>query len=91
VELRLLTFENLETAIAGKLEKLNKGEYSGFKGRLLLLCNLHSPLLTDADVANFQTKYTPFKQDNHYKHYFDEVWITWKSEKDGAWQIKILE
>jgi len=90
-ELRLLTFENLETAIANKLEKLNQGNYSGFKGRLLLLCNLHSPLLTDADVANFQTKYTPFKQDNHFKQYFDEIWITWKSEKDGNWKIKLLE
>ncbi len=91
VELRLLTFENLETAIAGKLEKLNKGKYSGFKGRLLLLCNLHSPLLTDTDVINFQERYIPFKQDNHYKHYFDEIWITWKSEKNGVWQIKVLE
>lgn len=91
VELRLLTFASLETAIASKLEKLNQGNYSGFKGRLLLLCNLHSPLLTDAAVTNFQTKYTPFKQDNHFKQYFDEIWITWKSEKDGNWQIKLLE
>jgi len=91
VELRLLTFENLEKTIAGKLEKLNEGKYNGFKGQLLLLCNLLSPLLTDADVANFQTRYIPFKQDNYYKYYFDEIWITWKSEKDGAWQIKMLE
>lgn len=91
VELKLQTFNNLETAIAGKLEKLNEGEYSGFKGRLLLLCNLHSPLLTDTDLDDFQTRYMPFKQDNHYEHYFDEIWITWKSEKDGAWQIKMLE
>jgi len=91
MELRLLTFENLETAIAGKLEKLNSGKYSGYKGRLLLLCDLHSPLLTDSDMVNFQARYNPFKHDNHYKHYFDEIWITWKSEKDGAWQIKMLE
>lgn len=90
-ELRLLTFDNLTREVATKLEKLNNGNYDGFIGKIVLLCNLHSPLLTDTDVANFQTKYTPFKQDNYYKHYFDEIWLSWKSEKDGAWQIKMLE
>lgn len=90
-EFRLLTFENLEKAIAGKLEKLNLNNYSGFEGRLLLVANLHSPLLTDTEVDIFRTRYAPFKNDNHFEKYFDEIWITWKSEKDGNWQIKLLE
>lgn len=90
-ELRLLSFDNLTRELAIKLEKLNNGNYDGFIGKIVLLCNLHSPLLTDTDVANFQTKYTPFKQDNHYKYYFDEIWLSWKSEKDGTWKIKMLE
>lgn len=90
-EFKLLTFENLEKAIADKLEKLNLNNYSGFEGRLLLVANLHSPLLTDAEVNVFGTRYIPFKNDNHFEKYFDEVWVTWKSEKNGAWQIRKLE
>jgi len=91
LELLLSTFDNLEETIANKLEKLNLNKYSGFEGRLLLLCNLHSPLLTDAEVATFDANYVTFKRDNHFERYFDEIWITWKSEKNGNWQIKLLE
>lgn len=90
-ELLLSTFDNLQETIANKLEKLNFDKYSGFEGRLFLLCNLHSPLLTDAEVATFGANYAPFKRDNHFERCFDEIWITWKSENDGSWQIKMLE
>ncbi|MFA5197889.1 MAG: hypothetical protein WC437_05730, partial [Patescibacteria group bacterium] len=56
-ELRLLTFENLTQEIATKLEKLNNGNYDGFTGKIVLLCNLPSPLLTDSDVDTFMSKY----------------------------------
>ena len=90
-ELQLLTFENLTQEIATKLEKLNNGNYDGFTGKIVLLCNLHSPLLTDSDVDTFMNKYIPFKIDHYFDRFFEEIWITWKSEEDGNWQIKLLE
>lgn len=90
-ELRLLTFENLTREVATKLEKLNNGNYDGFTGKIVLLCNLHSPLLTDSDVDTFMYKYIPFKTDHYFDRLFEGIWITWRSEKDGTWKIKLLE
>lgn len=90
-EFRLLTFENLESAISSKLDKLNDKKYDGFEGKIILVCNLHSPLLTDSDVETHVVRYAPFKNDHHFDRYFDEVWITWKSEKRGDWQARKLE
>lgn len=90
-EFRLLTFENLESAISSKLDKLNDKKYAGFEGRIILACNLHSPLLTDVDVETFVSKYNPFKNDNFFDKYFSEVWITWLSEGNDGWHIKRLE
>lgn len=90
-EFQLLTFENLTQEVATKLEKLNNGNYDGFTGKIVLLCNLHSPLLTDSDVDIFMYKYIPFKTDHYFDRFFEEIWITWKSENSGNWSIRKLE
>lgn len=90
-EFKLVTFENLELEIANKLEKLNKNYYDGFTGKILLLCNLHSPLLTSSDFESFVARYTPFKVDGYFDRYFQEIWITWQPENSGKWSIRQLE
>lgn len=90
-EFRLVTFKNLELEIANKLEKLNKNNYDGFTGKILLLCNLHSPLLTSSDVESFVAGYTPFKMDGYFDKYFKEIWITWQLESSDKWSIRQLE
>lgn len=90
-ELQLLTFENLSQEIATKLEKLNNGNYDGFSGKIFLLCNLHSPLLTNSDVDSFVRGYTSFRGDHYFNRYFDEIWITWQPENKSDWNINRLE
>lgn len=90
-ELQLLTFENLSQEIATKLEKLNNGNYDGFSGKIFLLCNLHSPLLTNSDVDSFVRGYTSFRGDHYFNRYFDEIWITWQPENKSDWSINRLE
>lgn len=90
-QLQLLTFENLESEITNKLEKLNNKNYDGFSGKIFLLCNLHSPLLTNSDVDSFVGGYTSFKGDHYFDRYFDEIWITWQPENKSDWSINRLE
>lgn len=81
--------QDFDRVIAQKLEKLNLGNYEGFSGKILLVYNLQSPLITDRDVAAYFQNYTSFKRD--FDKYFDEIWITWQSDKNGEWKIKQLE
>lgn len=90
-QLQLLTFENLESEIVSKLEKLNNKNYDGFSGKIFLLCNLHSPLLTTSDVDAFVSRCSPFKMDSYFDRYFDEIWITWQPENRSNWSIRKLE
>jgi protein tyrosine/serine phosphatase len=90
-EYKLLSFGNLENEIAKKLTKLNEGLYSGSLGKLILVCNLHSPLLQNCEVERYVNSYVPFRSDGFFERYFDEIWVSWKSENDGVWKIKQLE
>jgi hypothetical protein len=74
-----------------KLEKLNKNNYSGFSGKILLLCTLESPLTTDKSIEKDLKQYTTFKSDDYFKNYFHEIWITWKSNNSGLLRIKKIE
>ena len=88
---KLLSFDNLQDEIGIKLSKLNEGYYDGFTGKIILVCNLHSPLLQDHEVENYIQTYTAFREDGYFERYFHQIWITWKSDKDGNWEIKKLE
>jgi len=87
----LLTFDNLQNEIGKKLQKLEAGNYGGFSGKIILVCNLHSPLLQDKEVEQYAKIYVPFRSDNYFKKYFHEIYVLWKSEVDGNWRIKKLE
>ncbi len=87
----LLTPKNLQTEIAKKLEKLNNGNYNGFSGKIILVCCLKSPLLTTNEVKNYVAKHVPFREDNHFDKYFDEIWLLWKTENIGNWEIEKIE
>ena len=87
----LCTFGNLEKQIRKKLLKLETGNYSGFSGRIILVCNLHSPLLQDREVESYTETYTSFRDDRYFENCFYEIYILWKSEVDSNWKIKKLE
>lgn len=88
---QLCSLENLQNIIGKKLEKLNDGNYSGFSGKIILLCNLQSPLLEDHEIKNYVDQHISFAADGHFDNYFYEVWITWKADSDGSRQILKLE
>ncbi len=87
----LLTFDNLQNEIGKKLQKLEVGNYGGFFGKIILVCNLHSPLLQDKEIEQYTKIYVPFRSDNYFKKYFHEIYVSWKFEVDGNWKIKKLE
>lgn len=87
----LLTLQNLENEIGKKLQKLNENKYAGFSGDIILVCNLHSPLIQDKDIKKFISEYVPFKNDNFFEKYFHEIWILWNSDINGNTRIKLLE
>lgn len=87
----LLTFDNLQNEIGKKLQKLESGNYDGFTGKIILVCNLHSPLLQDQEVEEYIKSYTSFRSDRYFNKYFDEIWVSWKSNRNGDWKIKKLE
>lgn len=87
----LLTFDNLQNEIEQKLQKLENGSYNGFIGKIILVCNLHSPLLQDKEIEGYVKSYTSFRSDGYFKKYFNEVWVSWKSDRDENWEIKKLE
>lgn len=87
----LCTFRNLENEIGKKLCKLETGNYSGFSGRIILVCILHSPMLQDREVELYTQEYVSFRNDGHLENYFHEIYIFWKSEVDSNWKIKKLE
>lgn len=88
---KLFSLDNLQNEIGIKLSKLNGGNYNGFSGRIILVCNLHSPLLQDKEVENYVKIYVSFYRDGHFEKYFYQIWISWKSNRDGDWKIKKLE
>lgn len=55
------TQQDFDRVIAQKLEKLNLGNYEGFSGKILLIYNLQSTLITDNDVASYFQNYTSFR------------------------------
>jgi len=87
----LLTFDNLQNEIGKKLQKLGAGNYNGFSGKIILVCNLHSPLLKTTEVEQYAKEYVSFRTDGFFDKYFDEVWVSWKSENSGNWKIKKIE
>lgn len=87
----LLTFDNLQNEIGKKLQKLENGNYNGFTGKIILVCNLHSPLLRDQEAEEYIKSYISFRRDGYFNKYFDEIWISWKSDRNGNWKIKKLE
>lgn len=87
----LLTFDNLQNEVGKKLQKLAAGNYNGFSGKIILVCNLHDPLLLDREAEQYIETYTPFRSDGYFDRYFDKIYISWKSEVDGNWKIKKLE
>lgn len=89
--LRLLTFENLEDEIGNKLQKLNLGNYDCFSGKIILLCNLSSPLNGSKEVQQFLGGYYPFCKDGSFDKYFDEIWLMLKLENTGLYKIYRLE
>jgi len=87
----LFTLDNLQNEIGKKLQKMESGNYDGFTGKIILVCNLHSQLLQDQEVEEYIKSYTSFRSDGHFNKYFDEVWVSWKSDRNGDWKIKKLE
>lgn len=87
----LLAFNNLQNEIGKKLQKLNAGNYNSFSGKTILVCCLHSPLLTTTEIEQYTQEYVPFRQDGSFDKYFYEIWISWKSENSGNWKIKKIE
>jgi len=89
--LHILTLENLGNEIGKKLQKLSLGNYSGFHGKLILVCTLLSPLIDSDEVEQYIKNYAPFRNDRYFDKYFYEVWISWQPNGDTNWKIKKLE
>ncbi len=89
-DIRLLTLDNLQNEVGQKLHKLSSGNYNGFSGKIILLCNLQSPLLESMEVERYIEEHTPFRNDGFFERYFEEVWVTWHNT-NGKWKIKQLE
>jgi hypothetical protein len=87
--IKLLTLGNLQSEIGKKLQKLGEGNYGGFSGKIILVCNLHSPLLQTAEVEQYIGEYAPFRAD--FDKHFEEIWLSWKAENTGDWKIRKLE
>lgn len=87
----LKSVENLENIIFQKLNKLNTEKYNGVTGKIILVCNLESPLVTDKNVDSFIENYTPHSQDGWFDKYFSETWLFWKSKNTGYIKIKQIK
>lgn len=85
------TQQDFDRVIADKLRKLDRGNYNGFSGKIILVNNLQSPLIGDCDIDSYFRNYKSFKQDSLFNKYFDEIWVTWKSDTSGEWKIRQLE
>lgn len=86
----LSTEENLEQIIFDKLDKLNKGNYSGTEGDIYLLIEIHSQMYTDQDILNIVQAYCPFYDEAPFDKFFKEVWTIWLSD-NGTMKIAQLE
>ncbi len=83
-EILLQPDKNLVLEIGRKLEKLEKGFYSGTdQSRILLLCYFESPLFNYQTAAEIKTEYQPFRFDNHFEKYFFEIWLMWSEGRDS--------
>lgn len=89
--LQLLTLENLGNDIGKKLQKLNLGNYNGFSGKIILLCNLLCPLIDSGEVEQYINNYVPFRNDGYFDRYFNEAWISWQPNGNTNWKLKKLE
>ncbi len=89
-DIRLLTLDNLQNEVGKKLYKLSNGNYNGVSDKIILLCNLQSPLLESKDVERYIEEHNPFRNDGFFDRYFEEIWVTWR-DVDGEWKIKRLE
>lgn len=87
---KLSSLSNLEQKIFEKQTKLEKGNYSGHSGKIILVCHLHSPLIETREVQCFIDQHIPFRYDGYLEKYFDEIWIVWK-ENDGNLKVTRLE
>ena len=88
----LLTLENLNDGICKKLNKLEKGNYNGFSGHIILVCVLQSPLLRDEEIEKYiKEEYIPFRIDGHFDKYFSGIFVYWKSDKNEGYLIRKLE
>ena len=88
--IRLLTLDNLQNEVGKKLYKLGKGNYNGFSGKLILVCNLQSPLVETKEVERYIGEHSSFRNDAFFEKYFEAVWVTWR-DIDGEWKIRQLE
>lgn len=90
-EYQLLTLRSLVEEIGKKINKLNNGNYLGHQDKIILLCNLASPLVTTGEINHFHQNYTTFKSDNHFDAFFDEIWLIWQTEYVTQEEILRLE
>lgn len=89
--LQLLTLENLVSKIGKKLYKLEAGNYDGFSGKIILVCNLASPIIDSNEIEKYTQTYSSFRNDGHFDRYFYEVWLLWQPNGDTNLKIKLLE
>ena len=89
--LQLLTLENLVSEIGKKLYKLEEGNYDGFSGKIILVCNLSSPLIDDDEIEKYISTYNSFRKDGYFDRYFYEIWLLWQSNGNTSVKIKLLE
>lgn len=84
----LNSWARLNLEIQKKIEKLNAGNYSGFNGKIILLCDLLSPLIETKEVIAYRKKYESIK--GSLKS-FDEIWTIWHVENSTESAILQLE
>lgn len=76
---KLTLLDSITPSISSKLFKLNEGLYGGYPGKIILICNLISPLIDDKDVERYIGEHTPFRYDEWFEKYFHEIWFYWRS------------
>lgn len=88
---QLLTLENLVPEIGKKLYKLEAGNYDGFSGKIILVCNLSSPLIDSNEIEKYTRTYKSFRNGGRFDRYFYEIWLRWQPNGNTNWEIKKLE
>lgn len=88
---KLNTVDSIEREVAKKIDKLEKGNYSGHKGKIFLVCKLEMPLVESKSVENFVNERVSYREDGYFTKYFDEVWLLWISQRTGEKRIIQVE